>query len=81
MGSAHAAQKAHTLTSTRDAYCLLIRSSASAVALSDIYSRLRLLKEPGAGAEAEGGVWVPPESFERETTKVRTNAVRRYLRL
>ena len=39
------------------------------MALSDIYSRLRLLHEPEA-AQAEGGVWQPPESFERSTTKV-----------
>jgi SPX domain protein involved in polyphosphate accumulation len=42
------------------------------VALSDMYARLRLLREPQA--EDGGGVWAPPESFQRETTKVRARA-------
>lgn len=37
------------------------------VALSDIYSRLRDLASPAD--EDKKGVWVPPESFERTTTK------------
>jgi hypothetical protein len=37
------------------------------VTLSDIFSRLRELAHP---EEAGGkGTWVPPESFERVTTK------------
>jgi SPX domain protein involved in polyphosphate accumulation len=34
------------------------------VTLSDIYSRLRDL-EAGPGIATSGGIWVPPESFER----------------